>query len=30
MHFAGTGTRDLRENGREAIERLFADSFSRA
>jgi hypothetical protein len=26
-HFAGTGTRHLRDNGKAAIERLFADSF---
>ncbi|MEA2625445.1 MAG: hypothetical protein QOD06_1490 [Candidatus Binatota bacterium] len=30
IHFAGTGTRDLRDDGREAIERLFADSFPRS
>src|SRR5713101_1677881 len=28
--FAGTGTRHLRDNGKAAIERLFASSFSRA
>ncbi len=28
-HFAGTGTRYLRDNARAAIEQLFADSFSR-
>jgi hypothetical protein len=28
-HFAGTGTRHLRENGKAAIEQLFARSFSR-
>jgi hypothetical protein len=28
-HFAGTGTRYLRENGKAAIDRLFADSFPR-
>lgn len=27
-HFAGTGTRHLRDNGRAAIYKLFADSFS--
>ena len=29
-HFAGTGTRYLNDNGKAAIERLFADSFKRA
>ncbi len=29
-HFAGTGTRNLRDNGVAAIERLFADSFARS
>ena len=29
-HFAGTGTRNLRDNGKAAIEQLFARSFSRA
>ena len=29
-HFAGTGTRHLRDNGKAAIEQLFARSFSRA
>ena len=28
-HFAGTGTRHLRDNGKAAIERLFANSFPR-
>jgi hypothetical protein len=28
-HFAGTGTRNLQPNGAEAVQRLFADSFSR-
>jgi hypothetical protein len=28
-HFAGTGTRSLRDNGKAAIERLFAGSFAR-
>jgi len=29
-HFAGSGTRNLRDNGKAAIEQLFARSFSRA
>jgi hypothetical protein len=29
-HFAGTGTRHLRENGKTAVEQLFARSFSHA
>jgi len=28
-HFTGTGTRHLRDNGRAAIDKLFADSFGR-
>ena len=29
-HFAGSGTRDLRDNGKAAIEQLFARSFPRS